>query len=118
MLALSVDGFENLLPLILRFFGRDTEVRARSRDNVMPASSLVESRFRISRNEEFTREFERISIRRGRFGARRSPVYIVGRVLIVNFDGGASLPLLDKSSYGERNSRVNIGACLHLDTKM
>ena len=51
-------------------------------------------------------------IRRGRFGARRSAVYIVGRVLIVNFNGGASLPSLDKSSCGDRNSRVNSPVCI------
>lgn len=63
--ALSTDGFENLLPLILRFFGGDTSrevcARSRGRDNDAPpvaASSyrdVLEFLERIIYNGNFER---------------------------------------------------------------
>lgn len=122
-LALSVDGFENLLPLILRFFGRDTEVRARSRDN----DAVIPTRRRCRRRRSFSISMMNFSettnlqenlkespciFAEAEFGARRPPVYIVGRVLIVNFNGGASLPLLDKSSVRGDREVLNLCVCI------
>lgn len=119
-LALSVDGFENLLPLILRFFGRDTEVRARSRDNdaVIPTRRRrrsFQSRWWISPKRRIYKRIwknRRVYFAEAEFGARRPSVYIVGRVLIVNFNGGASLPLLDKSSVRGDREVLNLCVCI------
>lgn len=116
-LALSVDGFENLLPLILRFFGRDTEVRARSRDNdaVIPTRRRrrsFQSRWWISPNLQENLKESPCIFAEAEFGARHPPVYIVGRVLIVNFNGGASLPLLDKSSVRGDREVLNLCVCI------